>query len=143
MFDHPRVCMNPHRLRMVATGAMAAMLSITTAFAADGTTAGDAGSRYSRERTACTDGTSQQDRATCLKEAGAALDEARRGRLEAGNMPSNANATARCNALPAKDRSDCVARINGAGTTSGSVREGGIYRELVTTTPAPPAASQE
>jgi hypothetical protein len=143
MSDHPHVCMNFHRLRMIATGAMAAMLSIATAFAADGTTAGDAGSRYSRERAACTDGTSQQDRATCLKEAGAALDEARRGRLEASNMPSNANATARCNALPAKDRSDCVARINGAGTTSGSVREGGIYRELVTTTPVPPAASQE
>lgn len=30
------------------------------------------------------------------------------------------------------DRNDCVARIQGQGTTSGSVAAGGIYRELVT-----------
>ena len=118
-----------------AIGAMAALLSVATAFAADVTSAGGAEGRYHRERAACTDGSSQQDRATCLKEAGAARDESRDGRLGAGATVSDANATARCKALPAKDRADCVARINGAGTTSGSVKEGGIYRELVTRNP--------
>lgn len=133
----------PHHLdlrrgiRLRAAGAMVAMFSVATAFAAGGS-AGDAKSRHERESAACMDGSSQQDRATCLQEAGAALDEARRGRLDARNAAHEGNATARCNALPAKDRSDCVARINGAGTTSGSVRDGGIYRELVTRTPAPP-----
>ena len=123
--------------------ATAALLSATTAWAAD-TAPGDASSRYERERAACTDGSSQQDRATCLKEAGAALVEARCGRLGAGRAPTDANATARCAALPAKDRSDCIARIQGAGTTSGSVKEGGIYRELVTKTPAAlPAKPQD
>lgn len=139
-----------HRVSLRAIGAMAATLGIATAFAVDAA-AGDAESRYQQERAACTDGSSQQDRATCLKEAGAARDEARGGRLGAGQAASEANATVRCNALPAKDRSDCVARIQGAGTTSGSVRDGGIYRELVTTTPAspvtapaaPPTAPQE
>lgn len=124
-----------------ALGTMAAVLSIATALAADVTFAGDEDGRYSRERAACTDGSSQQDRATCLKEAGAARDESRQGRLGVGAPVKDAHATARCDALPAKDRSDCIARIKGAGTTSGSVKEGGIYRELVTKTPAPPPSA--
>ena len=59
------------------------------------------------------------------------------------------NALKRCEPLPEPDRSGCVARIQGNGTTSGSVAGGGISRELVTreialpTTPtaAGPAAS--
>ena len=129
----PQRRVNPYALLVTA-----AMLSVATAFAADATLAGDAQARYERERAACTDGSSQQDRATCLKEAGAARDESRGGRLGNGSTATDANATTRCNALPAKDRSDCIARINGAGTTSGSVRDGGIYRELVTKTPASP-----
>ena len=42
------------------------------------------------------------------------------------------NALRRCEPLRDPDRQDCVARIRGEGTTSGSVAEGGIYRELVT-----------
>lgn len=42
------------------------------------------------------------------------------------------NAIKRCEPLPEPDRSDCVARIQGKGTTSGSVARGGIYRELIT-----------
>ena len=142
MSHHAPRAQNPHRgLSLWAIGAMAAVLSVATAFAADLTSAGDTRARYNRERAACTDGSSQQDRATCLKEAGAARDESRQGRLGTGSTATDANATARCNALPAKDRSDCIARINGAGTTSGSVREGGVYRELVTRMPAAPASA--
>ncbi len=130
----------PHRgASLRAIGLMAAVLSAATAFAVESFAGDTAASTYERERAACLDGSSQQDRATCLKEAGAARDEARRGHLStsAKSGDTQINATARCNALPAKDRDDCIARIHGAGTTSGSVKEGGIYRELVTTTPAP------
>ncbi len=138
--DHP--ARTSHQgLSLRAIGAMAVALSAATVFAVESFADSSAPSTYARERAACMDGSSQQDSATCLKEAGAARDEARHGHLGASARPSDlqANATARCNALPAKDRADCVARIHGAGTTSGSVKEGGIYRELVSTTPAPPA----
>ena len=45
------------------------------------------------------------------------------------------NALERCKALPEPDRNDCVLRMQGRGTTSGSVEGGGIYRELVTIIP--------
>ena len=141
---HP--ALNPHRgMSLRAISLMAAVLSAATVFAVESFAESTVPSNYERERAACMNGSSQQDRATCLKEAGAARDEARRGHLGANAKESGiqANATARCNALPAKDRDDCIARINGAGTTSGSVKEGGIYSELVTTTPPPSTASQE
>ena len=78
-------------------------------------------------------GQSHQDRTTCLREAGAALQEARRNRLETGGSAAfEANATARCNAQPATDRAACVQRITGAGSTQGSVEGGGLIREAVT-----------
>lgn len=101
------------------------------------------GNAYQQERAACMDGSSQQDRTTCLREAGAARGEAKRGHLtDSGSYEENA--TARCNALPPSDRQDCVKRIHGQGTTSGSVESGGIYRETTTTivgTPPPPPSS--
>lgn len=42
------------------------------------------------------------------------------------------NALLRCEPLRGTDRTDCVARMQGQGTTTGSVADGGIYRELVT-----------
>ena len=50
------------------------------------------------------------------------------------------NALLRCERLSGDDRQDCVARIKGHGTESGSVESGGIYRELVTLEAAPPKA---
>lgn len=107
----------------------------------------DAQARYKQERAACESGKSHQDRATCLREAGAALEEARRGRLEDSQAQYEKNALVRCNPLPPAERKDCIARMQGQGTTRGSVAEGGIYRELVTREPAegtgsaPPAGS--
>ena len=46
----------------------------------------------------------------------------------------------RCDPLPDPERVDCVARMQGKGTTSGSVAGGGLYRELVTREPASPPA---
>ncbi|HEY4073872.1 MAG TPA: hypothetical protein VGM52_12290 [Herbaspirillum sp.] len=95
-------------------------------------------SNYQRERASCLNGTSNQDRATCLKEAGAAREEARRGQLTDNRNAEQQNAVARCAVLPESDRADCARRVQGEGSASGSVREGGIFRETVTTVPATP-----
>lgn len=91
----------------------------------------DAQQRYQQERAACLSGQSAQDQSTCLKEAGAALEEARRGRLADGSAQYQQNALARCTVLPPEERDACHARMQGQGTTSGSVPAGGIYRELI------------
>jgi hypothetical protein len=93
---------------------------------------------FLRERAVC-DGI-QQDRAACLREAGAARYEARRGGLtSASPMNYEQNALARCGLQPPADRADCEARVRGTGMTSveGSVLGGGLIRETVTPIPAP------
>jgi hypothetical protein len=87
----------------------------------------------------CTSGQSNQDRATCLREAGAAFAEAKRDGLADGSTPYVRNALQRCERLPDEDRRACVSRMQGQGTTSGSVAGGGIYRELVTRELIPPS----
>lgn len=94
------------------------------------TTPQDANARYQAERAACISGQSNQPRATCLREAGAALQEARRGHLQDDPTADSQNALLRCNALPPDDKDACQRRINGEGTASGSVLEGGLLREL-------------
>lgn len=96
----------------------------------------DAQRTYRIDRAACMSGKTGQDRATCLQEAGAALSEARRGRLDDGDAQFERNRLVRCDAQPPGDREDCIRRMNGEGFTSGSVEGGGIYRELSTTVPA-------
>jgi hypothetical protein len=118
--------------------AAAALAAAALAFAgvAAASALSDAQLRYRQERAACLSGGSNQDRATCLREAGAALAEARHGGLATGgDRDLVANRAARCNALPAADREDCTMRMEGAGTTSGSAQQGGVLREL--TRPVP------
>ena len=98
--------------------------------------ADEAQERFQRERAACLAGTSQQDRATCLKEAGAALAEARRHGLTNPAQNAATHQRQRCQALPSADRSACLARMSGKGSVSGSVADGGILRELRTPVPA-------
>ena len=86
---------------------------------------------YRSERAACVRGDTGQERATCMKEASAALAEARRGNLNDGKADYERNRLQRCEQQPAEDREACVRRMNGEGTVSGSVQGGGIYRELV------------
>jgi hypothetical protein len=116
----------------------AAVLGVVLVLAAPAWSAGnkagaEAQQRYNQERARCMSGQSNQDRATCLREAAAALQEARRNRLETGASANlEANATARCEAQPAADRAACVQRIQGAGSTQGSVGGGGLIREAET-----------
>ena len=87
--------------------------------------------RFQQERAACVSGLSHQDRETCLYEARSAYGAASRGALNNGDGDLEVNARKRCEALPVADRVACLARMDGAGVTLGSVEEGGIYRELV------------
>lgn len=99
----------------------------------------DAGARYQHERATCLDGDSGQNRHDCLREAGAALAEARSGTLVRPGTPPDydANRLARCDALQGDEHDACVARMQGEGTVSGSVTGGGIYRELTVVEPQP------
>lgn len=118
---------------MVALSAGAAIAAVPAA--------ADAQARYEQERARCLSGESGQARSTCLKEAGAALAEARRGRLNDGDAKYRQNARERCAVLSGDERRDCVARAEGRSTTvSGSVKGGGILRETVTTRVEPPPA---
>ena len=117
-----------------------AALASSTAFAATRTGSLDPKLRYQRESAACTAVRSADDRANCLSEASTRF---------AGTQPANAdetpaillrNALRRCESLAGADRQDCVARMQGQGSTSGSVDGGGIYRELVTVIVGEPVA---
>jgi hypothetical protein len=118
-----------------------ATLCVLAAFmAASAATAGpglsDAQAQYQRDRAACLSGQTNQDRATCLREAGAALVEARRNGLSTtSDSQFVQNRMDRCVPLPPADQEDCVRRMNGEGIVRGSVEEGGIYRELSRTIP--------
>ena len=114
---------------------LAALAALLAAGAAGASPLSDAQSRYRQERAACMDGSSNQDRATCLKEAGAAWQEARRGGLATNEGELQANRVNRCGMLPAPDRAECALRMQ-QGTTSGSAQQGGILRELARPVPA-------
>ncbi|RYF42857.1 MAG: hypothetical protein EOO25_05315 [Comamonadaceae bacterium] len=113
-----------------------AFAALPTAWAAGNKDLSQAQQRYNQEKARCMAGQSHQDRTTCLKEAGAALQESKRGGLATEKSGLNANATARCDAQPAADRADCIARIQGAGAASGSVEGGGVIRKTETVIPA-------
>jgi hypothetical protein len=100
-------------------------------------------SAYLKDRADCEAGRTAEDRATCLKEAGAAQEERKRNRLDnSGSLRQNA--IERCNSVAPKDKADCLARIEGPSrpnqttTTSGSVAGGGILRETTTKTTGVP-----
>ena len=117
---------------------LGALLMPAPALAAAQTERDQAAARHKQEVAVCTSGQSNQDRATCLKEAGAAYAEALRGG-QGSSAVAPGNASKRCEALKGDENTACLARMQGQGTTSGSVAAGGISRELVTATPAPAA----
>ncbi len=109
------------------------MLLVVVVFSANANAArgpGDAAARYAQERAACLSGNTNQDRATCLKEAAAAYQEAKAGHLNDGGQDYKANAMQRCNALPGEQHELCQRRMMGEGKVSGSVQDGGVLREL-------------
>jgi hypothetical protein len=118
-------------IRKAAQRLALALFVMSTALTASASELSDANARYQAERAVCQSGQSNQDRATCLKEAGAALHDAKMGRLSDGQNAYQQNALIRCNALPVEEASACRRRIAGEGSVSGSARDGGLLRELV------------
>jgi hypothetical protein len=102
---------------------------------------------YQQELAVC--GHNQQDRAACIREAGAARQAAAQGGLTSA-PDYRANALARCGLQQQPDdRAACEARVLGSsGNTQanvdGSVMGGGVIRESVTTIvmPAPAMAPE-
>jgi hypothetical protein len=130
----------PLPLLLAVAFIVAALIGSDGVFAQTSAAPGTA-ARVQQERATC-DGV-QQDKAACLREAGAAKDEAGRGGLSSpGDSSADANALARCQMQPPADRADCEARVRGTGatSTSGSVMGGGVVRETVTPIPAPAPA---
>lgn len=116
---------------VVATATILAAMACDSAFAAKQNTASEAQRRYLQESASCMKMRDHDERANCLSEAST---------RRAAYLPTPSdeapdvllrNALRRCEPLPDVERSDCVARIQGQGTASGSVAAGGIYRELV------------
>lgn len=92
----------------------------------------DSSGSFQAEVNACNTGKTQQDRATCLREARNAAAEKNRGRLETYGMHEE-HATARCDMhMTAEDRAACQARVLGMGSVEGSVAGGGLLREVET-----------
>jgi hypothetical protein len=101
--------------------------------------------RYRADRAACLRGPASQDREACLREAGAVLAEARAAKRRPSPPQAEpdyaANALARCERMPERDRADCRLMMQGHGTRQGSVAEGAIMYELVTRSPVPAASA--
>jgi len=126
----------PYRLGYAGLLGMALLLLAPRIGVAQGASA-PAGAQqvYEKERARCLRMADGDGRAACLTSAGAALQAARAGQLDTGQHDYRANQVARCAPLPPADRSDCMQRMDGGGTKSGSVSGGGILRETVTETP--------
>jgi len=99
--------------------------------------------QYQRDTAACRTPPNRPDRDDCLSEASTAFASREPVSVDADPGRYLRNALKRCEPLTEPDRSDCVARIQGQGTTSGSVAGGGIYRELVTREVGTPASAPE
>ena len=140
---HIRLSRPPGALLALAA-ALVATLGSAPALATDKARTLSAQAQYRRDVAACRTPQRGLDHDDCLSEASTALAGALPPTVDPDPGRYARNALKRCEPLAEPDRSDCVARMQGQGTTSGSVAGGGIYRELVTVTrettvPAPAA----
>ena len=116
--------------RSLALGSLGVLLGIS-ALAAGTHDRSAAQAQYLQDRAACNAGQSNEDRATCLKEAGAALQAARNGELTSESPAAyQQNALLRCKEQPADAREACMARMQ--NPAQGSVGGGGLLFEART-----------
>lgn len=107
---------------------------------AQGVSMSEMQARYEADIQRCATLTDPESKRTCRQEAGAAIQEARRGRLVTQQADST-NATARCARLPTERQADCQRLMNDSGTVEhGSISGGGVMRELSITVPVEPAS---
>ena len=126
-------------MKLLTPFAIVALLLTGNAYGATAKDNAELNAQYQRDKEACISGQSHQDRATCLREAGAVYRDAKQGTLDSGmaEQQYQKNELARCKALPPQDQEDCRRRITNPTALDGSVNDGGILRKSVTTIPAP------
>jgi hypothetical protein len=138
---HKELFMTSFRKTLALTTMAAALFSAgaLAQVTPKGDTGIDATGSTQSERNACMTGRTQQDQATCLREANNAAADKRKGQLDStGNL--TANALARCAVLTGTDLVACEARVLGYGGTEGSVAGGGMIKQVeVISVPADPA----
>lgn len=124
------------------TSLLAIGLSVAALFAPGAQAADSAAAQYQQDVARCHN-TPGIDKQACLKEAGAALEAARRGALTSPSQQAEIrNQTERCNMLPAGQREDCLKLMSEPDTrVEGSVQGGGVLRETTITIPAPTTGS--
>jgi len=121
----------------LASFAIGALCFASAGSAAEAGRTSEIHARYLEDRAQCMRITSADERKTCLREAGAAQAEARRGTLGEKQADYERNRLARCAYYKdPTERGYCERRMRGDGTVSGSVEEGAIVRSLVVTVPA-------
>lgn len=127
-----------HTKRLAASLCAAGlMLAAGAVHAADAIGRAAIQSQYEQDVANCKSGKSNQDRATCMQEAGAARDEANRQNLKEGSADQHQqNMVDRCNHLPAASRQDCLTQMTSPTNVRGSVQGGGVLRETVIQVPA-------
>lgn len=135
-----------HTKRLAASLCAAGlMLAAGAVHAADAIGRAAIQSQYEQDVAKCKSGNTNQDRATCMREAGAARDEANRQNLKEGSTGQHQqNMVDRCNRLPAASRQDCLTQMSSPSNVRGSVQGGGVLRETVIPVPAgevPPATT--
>lgn len=92
----------------------------------------DSRSLYAKESAACSRIAEHGARANCLSEASTRRAATKPTAPGESAEVLRQNAVKRCEALPEVERKDCLSRMQGQGTVSGSVEGGGLMRELVT-----------
>ena len=122
----------------------AAAIALTLPAWAQGTAKTSTDSRYQQERAACAAMSSPEARTNCLRDVGAARQQAQRQpRAPVSQAELQRNALQRCQVHTiAEDREVCERMVRGEGDVSGSVSGGGQIRSIETTVfpPAPPPA---
>lgn len=126
---------SPSTAALVTAGALlsAVLMVAAPAFAAGSAKASKSEIQavYEQERANCMSGRTGQSRATCLKEAAAARQEALRGNLKTASTQELANnAMLRCQRVKEEDREDCRMMVMGQGTRDGSVESGGVLSRI-------------
>ena len=119
--------------RLISTAGLIGLGLLTAAPSYAATTgAGSAKARYLGAIEQCRNIRDHDTRANCLSEASTAFAQTQPSPPQENPQQLASNAMKRCEPLPEPDHRDCVARVNGAGTVSGSVAGGGMLKELVT-----------
>lgn len=100
----------PMHTKRLAASLCAAGLMLAAGAAQAADLIGRAGiqAQYEQDVAACKNGSTGQERTACMREAGAARQEANRQRLSDGTTEQHQqNMLDRCNRLPADSRQDC------------------------------------